>query len=96
LTLLPETRDERVFHVEREYLYDVLPPDFPMDGYCNSDYRKGKTYRDWERTVHLYLITVKGWKAIQFNTLEADSFGPLARGMTCYDENDRVRNFFYG
>lgn len=84
--------------VDREYedLMFVLPPEFPMDGYCVSGVKNGPCYLDWEKTVHRYVVQTFKWGGVKFSTGEQDSFGPLSRIMTCLDNEGRRRYFIYG
>jgi len=83
---------------EQEYedLLYVLPADFPMEGYCRSSRGNEPGYRDWERSVHRYVVRTFRWGGVHFSDGERDSFGPLSRIMTCVDNEGNRRRFIYG
>jgi hypothetical protein len=73
-------------------------PDLPIGagtGYCSSD-DGGKDWMDWENEVATPALEAAGYVSVSIYSIEADSFGPLIRGVLVFDADGNSRRFTYG
>lgn len=73
-------------------------PDLPTGagtGYCSSD-DTCKDWSDWEVEIAAPALEAAGFASVSFYSIEADSFGPLIRGVRVEDADGKSRRFIYG
>lgn len=54
----------------------------------------GSYYYDWEKKVATPALEKLGYTDIWFYNIEADSFGPLIRGVRCQKDGKSVEMFY--